>query len=316
MSNCYCHPGRAGGSPLLVESPPHRNWFDRLRSRSWFFALGRLSIWITRRITAGCSVSSWMNVRECKQMRATTGGGASTLSRGLCVVALAWLLAACGRGGDGAGGTAAVDVITGLPADTTVLVSTDNGQQLYFAAPGVAEVEIHLDKPWRQRIARFSADRGRAATGDWIRDGMRFDLQDRSSGNSTSAADTLAVATVDRQPSRQRYLGYYRADGAPAPPPVLGLSDLVLHSVSRNLQVATPFPLPLPPTRDSTARSAGASFLLLNAGTQGTLLSGDTTRSGPRAFQARRWLRRNCCKRSVFGAANKSAGWPSSSITP
>ena len=441
-------------------------------------------------------------------MRATKGGRASTLPRGLCVVALAWLLAACGRGGDGAGGTAAVDVITGLPADTTVLVSTGNGQQLYFAAPGVAEVEIHLDKPWGQRIARFSAERGRATTGDWIRngmrfylqdvskgqpltlqhtlataiatvdtntpgkpgavfgatpglvpdpgntglgkatlfwnapgsagvevrvnspdgplfaqagpvgswisgnwitDGMRFYLQDRSSGNSTSAASTLAVATVDLQPSRQRFLSYYKVDGgvltysrdsmhrlgaiapvalpagmtaidmhpspdgtllyllgsdfnyyvldpasdsvktsfpagsqgksfgfmkgqlnqdlliaapdslgniaivdpaqpslaavlncpcygsvsgimvnpatnapffvavtpsigAPAPPPVLGLSDLVLYSVSRNLQVATPFPLPLPPTWDATAVSAGESFMLLNAGMQGTLL--------------------------------------------
>ena len=230
------------------------------------------------------------------------------------IFVLACLLGACGGdgGGGSGGGTLEVDAVTGLPAGATVLVATDNGRQLYYAAPGVAEVEIHLDKPWGQRIARFTGDRGRTATGDWIRDGMRFYLQDvsnsrpltlqhtlataiatvdantagragvilgatpglvpdpantgrgtatlfwnapgssavevrvnspdgplfaregpvgsRSSGNwitdgmrfylqdassadSTSAANTLAVATVDLQPSQQRYLSYYNTDG-------------------------------------------------------------------------------------------------------
>jgi hypothetical protein len=237
---------------------------------------------------------------------------------------------------------------------------------------------------------------------------MRFYLQDASSGSSTSAAATLAVATVDLQPSRQRYLSYYNAEagvltysrdsmhrlGAIAPvalpagvvatdmhpspygallyllgsdfnyyvldpasdsvqasfpagsqgrsfgfmkgmlnqdlliaapddtgsiaivdpaqrslaavlnclcygsvsgimenratntaffasvppsapptyPPTFGLSGLVLHSVTQDLRLAVPFPLPLPPAWDAAAVQAGASFLLLNAGPEGMLL--------------------------------------------
>jgi len=129
-------------------------------------------------------------------MRLIRGRGASVPLRYFSIVALAWLLAACGGGGDS---PLAVDAVTGLPADTTVLVVTDNGQQLYFAAPGVARVEIHLDKPGGPLIASASGDRGRAVTGNWIRDGMRFYLQDVSNGRPLTVAHTLAtaIATVD-----------------------------------------------------------------------------------------------------------------------
>ncbi len=393
----------------------------------------------------------------------------------------------------------------GIPTDTPVLLSIDNGQQLFFTAPGATEVEIHLNKPWGTLFARFYGDHGTAATGDWIRDGMRFYLQDvsngqpltlqhtlataiatvdantpgktgvifgatpglvpdpgntglgtatlfwnaagssgvevhvnspdgplfaqagasgsassgnwitdgmrfylqdTSSGTSTSADNTLAIATVDLQPSQQHYLSYYKSDGGlltysrdsmhlvgtispdalpagvtavdmhPSPdgtllyllgsdfnyyvldpssdsvkatfaagsqsksfgfmkgsmnqdlliqapdtsgniaivdpaqlastvvlncpcygsvsgimvnpatnapffvslapasgPPAPGLSSFVLYSVTQNLQVGTPYPLPLPPTWNGSTVNAGTTFLLLNSGTQGTLLA-------------------------------------------
>ncbi|MGA7413126.1 MAG: hypothetical protein WBW33_21800 [Bryobacteraceae bacterium] len=87
----------------------------------------------------------------------------------------------------------------GLPPDTPVLVSLDNGRQLFFNAPGATEVEIHVNKPWGPLFARFYSDHGSAPTGDWIRDGMRFYLQDVSNGQPLTLQHTLAtaVATVD-----------------------------------------------------------------------------------------------------------------------
>jgi len=396
----------------------------------------------------------------------------------------------------------------GLPPNTPVLGSLDNGQQLFFNAPGATEVEIHVNKPWGTLFARFYGDHGSAPTGDWIRDGMRFYLQDvsngqpltlehtlatgiatvdtntpgrpevifgatpglvpdpantglgtatlfwslpsssgveihvnspdgplfaeaegsgfvssghwitdgmrfylqdTSTGTSTSPSNTLAVATVDLQPSQQHFLSYYKSDGGvltysrdsmhlvgtiplaalpagvtavdmhpspdghllyllgsdfnyyvldpatdllktsfpagsqsisfgfmkgpmnkdlliqapdssgniaivdteqlasnvmlnclcygsvtgvmvnpgtnapffvtvrpasapPVMPPVLGLSDWVLYSVTENLQLGNPYPLRVPPSWNGSTRDAGESFLLLNSGTQGTLL--------------------------------------------
>ncbi len=87
----------------------------------------------------------------------------------------------------------------GIPTDTPVLVSVDNGQQLFFTAPGATEVEIHLNKPWGTLLARFNGDHGSTATGAWIRDGMRFYLQDVSNGQPLTLQHTLAtaIATVD-----------------------------------------------------------------------------------------------------------------------
>ena len=87
----------------------------------------------------------------------------------------------------------------GIPTDTPVLVSVDNGQQLFFTAPGATEVEIHLSKPWGTLLARFNGDHGSTATGAWVRDGMRFYLQDVSNGQPLTLQHTLAtaIATVD-----------------------------------------------------------------------------------------------------------------------
>ena len=87
----------------------------------------------------------------------------------------------------------------GIPAGTPIFVSTDNGQHLIFAADGATEVEIHLNKPWGQLLARFLGGHGSATTGDWIRDGMRFYLQDVSNGQPLTLQHTLAtaIATVD-----------------------------------------------------------------------------------------------------------------------
>ncbi len=87
----------------------------------------------------------------------------------------------------------------GIPTNAPVLVSLDNGQQLLFSAPGATEVEIHVNKPWGTLFARFYGDHGSAVTGEWIRDGMRFYLQDVSNGQPLTLQHTLAtaIATVD-----------------------------------------------------------------------------------------------------------------------
>lgn len=61
------------------------------------------------------------------------------------------------------------------------------------------------------------------------------------------------------------------ASAPPMNPPGPGYSELVLYSVTPNLQLGTPYPLPFPPTWRGTSYAAD-SFLLLNSGTQGTLL--------------------------------------------
>lgn len=89
----------------------------------------------------------------------------------------------------------------GTPTNTPVLVSLDNGQQLLFSAPGATEVEIHVNKPWGTLFARFYGDHGSAVTGDWIRDGMRFYLQDVSDGQPLRLQHTLATAIATGTPT-------------------------------------------------------------------------------------------------------------------
>ena len=62
---------------------------------------------------------------------------------------------------------------------------------------------------------------------------------------------------------------------ASTPRPILplGTSELVLYGITPDLQLATPYPLPDPPTWTGSTQNAGISFMLLNAGTQGSLLA-------------------------------------------
>ena len=60
---------------------------------------------------------------------------------------------------------------------------------------------------------------------------------------------------------------------APVTPPVPGLSGFVLYSVTPNLQLGTSFPIQFPTTVNGSTTLTGVGFLLLNSGTQGTLLA-------------------------------------------
>ncbi len=68
------------------------------------------------------------------------------------------------------------------------------------------------------------------------------------------------------------YTPFFVSYSAPSAP---GSSGFALYSVTANLQLATPFPLPYPPTWNGSTQQQGTimSFLLVNAGTQGTLLA-------------------------------------------
>lgn len=129
-------------------------------------------------------------------------GGSRAVSR-LRARALARLagvaLATCLLQACSSGTSAPSDPVTGLAADLPVLLSTDNGARLYYAAPASAEVEIRLDRPSGPLVARLPGGRGHAATGPWIRDGMRLHLQDVTDGRPLASRHTLAtaVATVD-----------------------------------------------------------------------------------------------------------------------
>ena len=93
------------------------------------------------------------------------------------------------------------------PANTGLGTAT-----LFWNAPGSSGVEVHVNSPDGPLFAQAGASSS-APSGEWITDGMRFYLQDTSSGTSTSPDNTLAVATVDLQPSQQHYLSYYKSDG-------------------------------------------------------------------------------------------------------
>jgi hypothetical protein len=89
--------------------------------------------------------------------------------------------------------------LPGLPPNSNVLISTDAGQNFVYAAPGVSDIEIHVLEPDGPLLARPTTNFGTAPTGSWVRDGMRFFLQDVSNGKPLTYANTLAsgVAVVD-----------------------------------------------------------------------------------------------------------------------
>jgi hypothetical protein len=87
--------------------------------------------------------------------------------------------------------------LPGLPVGTDIMISSNNGQQLTYAVSGPTEIEIHLNTPSGTLLARLTQPQGTVSTGPWVTNGMRFYLQDVSSGPLTSQFTlATAVATV------------------------------------------------------------------------------------------------------------------------
>ena len=86
--------------------------------------------------------------------------------------------------------------LPGLPAGTNILISSNNGQQLTYSVTGVSEIEIHLNTPDGPLLTRSSQPQGTVNTGPWVTNGMRFYLQDVSSGQPLTYQFTLATAVA------------------------------------------------------------------------------------------------------------------------
>jgi hypothetical protein len=88
--------------------------------------------------------------------------------------------------------------LPGLPAGTNILISSNNGQLLTYAAEGPTVMEIHLNTPTGTLLARLYQAEGTVATGPWVTNGLRFFLQDVTGGHPLTYQYTLAttVATV------------------------------------------------------------------------------------------------------------------------
>lgn len=89
----------------------------------------------------------------------------------------------------------------GLPSDTKLLVSTNDGQQLFYKVTGPTLVEIHLFNPSGPLLARLGPGQAFVDTGTWITDGMRFFLQDVSGGNPLTYQYTVATGVATVNPS-------------------------------------------------------------------------------------------------------------------
>jgi hypothetical protein len=66
---------------------------------------------------------------------------------------------------------------------------------LTWNAPGVDKVEIHIGTS-DGNLLGGGASAGSGPTGQWVTDGMTFFLQNASTGNPKSSANTLATVTV------------------------------------------------------------------------------------------------------------------------
>jgi hypothetical protein len=64
-----------------------------------------------------------------------------------------------------------------------------------WGAPGVSPVEVHIGSPDGVLLTAGGSS-GTVTTGVWVSNGMTFYLQDASTGNPLSAANTLAKTTV------------------------------------------------------------------------------------------------------------------------
>jgi hypothetical protein len=90
--------------------------------------------------------------------------------------------------------------LTASPNPILVPAGTTGGQvtTLNWYAPNSTAVEVHLGSPGGP-LFTGGGSQGAAVTGAWVNDGATFYLQDASSGNSNSSANTLAVTTVHIQ---------------------------------------------------------------------------------------------------------------------
>jgi hypothetical protein len=77
---------------------------------------------------------------------------------------------------------------------------------LFWNAPGYSNLEVHLNAPDGKLFSGSAGSTGTAATGQWVRDGMRFFLQDPSSGT------TIGIVTVGLQPATQHYVAFYTSE--------------------------------------------------------------------------------------------------------
>jgi len=66
-------------------------------------------------------------------------------------------------------------------------------------APGAEVVEVRVNSPDGDLLARGGGGRGSAQTGVWVADGMTFYLQDVSGGKPLNAENTLSTVVVRLQ---------------------------------------------------------------------------------------------------------------------
>src|SRR5580658_10392263 len=77
---------------------------------------------------------------------------------------------------------------------------------LFWDAPGYSNLEVHVNAPDGPLFAGSSGQVGRANAGPWATDGMRFFLQNPSSGT------TIGIVTVDLQPATQHFVAFHTVE--------------------------------------------------------------------------------------------------------
>ncbi len=97
--------------------------------------------------------------------------------------------------------TAESSGLPGLPSGTNILISSNNGQQLTYSVSAATVIEIHLNTPSGPLLAHLSQQQGTVNTGPWVTNGMRFYLQDVSSGQPLTYQFTLATAVATVLPT-------------------------------------------------------------------------------------------------------------------
>ncbi len=91
--------------------------------------------------------------------------------------------------------------LPGLPAGTNILISSNNGQLLTYSFSGATVAEIHLNTPAGPLLAQLTSLQGTVSTGPWVTNGMRFYLQNVSSGQPLENLYTLATAVATVLPN-------------------------------------------------------------------------------------------------------------------
>lgn len=84
---------------------------------------------------------------------------------------------------------------TASPNPIPVSAGQNGATTISWNAPSAAAVQIFVNSPGGALFAE-GANSGSMTTGNWVSDGMTFYLQNATSGDPTSAANTLATVTV------------------------------------------------------------------------------------------------------------------------